>query len=1151
MFVYTAAMPPPSHLIISQGIPMMRYVFSLFMPRADRSITVGLFPFVLRKNATFAERKAAHGFPTILNSSWLCVVRVLLLLLVLMHSHQAMADQPINLLPIGCSITQTGVYVTPLLAKLADNGYAPTLIANEGHGGFSVDMLRANIKTYMDHQNVNAENTYILLMVGANDVMYYLQGTEDITTAPARLGELVAEIRAIAPLAHLIVAQFSPDTAPGFDPILRKYNADIVPICQRFGPNVSIVDLYTPFLPDPSIYLNDTVHPNRLGGEVMADAWYEAIVAASTPKADSGDSCRLVQLRCEYLRDPIGLDTNRPRLSWVIESDRQGRRQIAYQILVASSQELLVKDQGDLWDSGKLPSDQSILVEYAGKPLTSGAECSWKVRVWDENDVASDWSSPARFTIGLLSADDWKGQWIGMASATDHDEPWLRKTFSLEQKPVSAIAYVGSIGYHELFVNGRRVGDRLLSPSVSDLTQRALYVAYDVTEYLQPGENVIGIWLAPGWSLFRGVNPGTDFQFSKSPLLIAQFDIQKDVEIRTVLATDSTWKCRLSPGKHLGEWTYTNFGGDRIDANQELPGWNNVGLDDSNWENATTYEFDRKLSPDLVQPNRKQETIHPVSVTEIGPRKYRIDMGRYYAGWIEAKLKGQPGETIGISVSYNDQIECQYHQRNEYVLGPSGQGALCNHFAYHGIRYATIEGIDHAPALTDVLGHRVGNDFERTGNFDCSNKLLKKIYDADVNTMLNLTTGGVMVDCPHRERLGYGDTCQTSIEAMAAAVDAPAFYTKWARDWRDIQAENGHVGHTAPTRDGGGGPCWSGSMMMIPWRLYQLYGDCRALEDVYPPMKRWLQFLQTKCDADGLLAFFAPPSGTTFLQWCFIGDWVTPHGSELSDSAEAVYFNNCYYLLAVRTAAQIARALNNDQDAANYETLAKNIAMAINRRYFVPSKNIYLDTRQSRYAMALVAGAVPEERLSAVHANLCREILVGQNGHLDVGDPVFYYMTRYLTDHDANDVVFTYMNQPTYPGYGCFIERGLNTWPETWDAQGAEASMIHGCFTGISSWFIRGILGIRPDPESPGFKHFVIKPAVVGDITWAKGDYRSPYGRIGCDWALDGGMLNVKVDIPANTSATVYLPTTDLAKAVYNLPSGRHELSIPFPQPHE
>lgn len=871
-----------------------------------------------------------------------------------------------------------------------------------------------------------------------------------------------------------------------------------------------------------------------------------------------------VELRCEYLKDPLGIDTAKPRFSWKIVSDHRGQRQTAYQVLAASSPALLTKDQGDRWDSGKVQSDQSVLVEYVGTALASGADCCWKVRVWDERGVASAWSAPARFTVGLLSAADWQGRWIGMASAGDHEEPWFRKTFVLEQKPRAALAYIAPVGYHELYINGRKVGDRILNPSVSYLAKRVLYVTYDITDYLRPGANTIAVWLAPGWSLFKGVNPVVDFQLSKRPLLLAQVEMRTPGKTSAIFATDDTWKCRLSCEKHLGEWTNSNFGGDRIDANQELPGWNNVGLDDSAWERATTYDLKRTLSPDLVQPNRKCETIRPVSVTKTGPRKYRVDMGRFYAGWIEATLKGPPGRLVSISHSYNPAIECQFNQRDEYILGASGQGTFCNHFSYHGCRYATIDGLDDPPALTDITGHRIGNDFRRTGSFDCSNKLLKKIYDADINTCLNLCTGGVMVDCPHRERLGYGDTCQTSLAAMVGAVDAGAFYTKWARDWRDIQQPGGYVAHTAPMTDGGGGPCWSGSLMMIPWGMFQLYGDRRILEASYPHMKRWLAFLDAKCDAQGLLTRFVPPSGAAFPQWCFLGDWVTPHGSETSESVEALFFNNCYYLLATRTASRIARVLERNDDRQAFEARAERIKSALNKRFFHASSNSYLDQRQSRYVMPLVCGAVADDRVAAVMANLRVAILVTQKGHLDVGDPVIYYMTHYLSDHDANDLVFAYLNQTTYPGYGFFIGKGLDTWPELWSADGD--SMIHGCFTGIGEWFVRGIAGIRPDPAAPGMKHFLLKPAVVGDVVWAKGTYESAYGRIVCHWAVESGRLVVRVKIPANTTATVYIPAKDVSAvteggqpaekaagvafvrmengcAVFRLPSGDYEFA--------
>lgn len=854
------------------------------------------------------------------------------------------------------------------------------------------------------------------------------------------------------------------------------------------------------------------------------------VLGASTGRSahadGGGERCRLGELRCEYLKDPLGIDTARPRLSWIIASDHRGQRQTAYQVLVASSPELLAKDQGDLWDSGKATSDQNVLVEYAGAPLASGADCYWKVRAWDAADGVTDWSNPARFTVGLLANTDWTGRWIGMASADDHDEPWFRKTFTLAQNPSEALAYIASIGYHELYVNGRRVGDRVLNPSVSYLAKRALYVTYDIKDYLQPGNNVVAVWLAPGWSLFKGVNAKVDFQLTKKPLLLAQLDIRANGKDSLVVSSDDTWKCRLSPEKHLGEWTYTNFGGDRIDATKDLPGWNDVKLDDSSWERATVCDFHRILSPDLVEPNRKCETIRPVSVTQKGPQKYLIDMGRFYTGWIEAKLKGKPGSTVVISASYLSDLECQYNQRNEYVIGVVGEGTFCNHFSYHGCRYITIEGIDASPALTDIVGHRIGNDLRPAGSFDCSNRLLKKIYDADLNNCLNLVTGGMPADCPHRERLGYGDSSLGTLDTMLFSVESGALTKKWAQDWCDIQENDGYVAHTAPTMDGGGAPWLSGSIMLVPWSVFQSYGDRQLLETSYPDIKRWLAFLQSQCDAEGLLTSFMRP-GTAFPQWCFIGDWVTPHGSELSDSPEALLFNNCYYLVVTRTASHIARALGKNDDAKIYEASADRITNALNKRFFNAANNTYIDTRQTHCVMPLVANAVPDDRVAAVMANLRNEILVTHKGHIDVGDPGIYYMTQYLTDNNANDLVFSYINQTTYPGYGFFIEQGLDTWPETWDAK--EPSIIHGCFTGIGTWLVRGIAGIRPDPTSPGFKHFFVKPAIVGDVTWASGVYDSVYGRIACKWAVESGRLTLKVTVPVNTTATVYVPTQDVA----------------------
>ena len=405
--------------------------------------------------------------------------------------------------------------------------------------------------------------------------------------------------------------------------------------------------------------------------------------------------------------------------------------------------------------------------------------------------------------------------------------------------------------------------------------------------------------------------------------------------------------------------------------------------------------------------------------------------------------------------------------------------------------------------------------------------------------MVNLTTGGVTVDCPHRERLGYGEANQGYMETCLNNYEMGAFYTNFARNWRDVQEADGYVPHTAPTIDGGGGPAWSGAIVTVPWEVYLTYGDQRILADTYPQMKGWIAFLDTRDDANSLLQRYGR------ISMGFLGDWLTPHGSEESHTDEALLFNNCYYLYVMRIMARIAHVLNHAEDEARYQAKAQAIAGAINKRFFNPGTNCYLDTRQSHLLMPLLAGAVPPAAAKGVMDNLENAIVVAQKGHLDVGDPGIYYLTKYLTETGRGDLVFSYANQKTYPGYGYFISKGLDTWPEDW--QGVEyaaakesvngletgtgdsqwspgSSIMHSCYPGIGAWFQEGLGGISLDPAEPGFQHFMLKPAVVGDVTWVNASVPSVYGTITSNWSIRSGVFDYSVTVPANCWATVYLP---------------------------
>ena len=845
-----------------------------------------------------------------------------------------------------------------------------------------------------------------------------------------------------------------------------------------------------------------------------------AVEAASADTAAADDAAvRVAELRCEYLVDPLGIDVLQPRLSWQIQSSdpaARGLRQSAYQVLVAGDEAALLVDRGNLWDSGKVESDQSTQIVFQGKPLASKKVCFWKVRVWDQNGRASAWSKPANWSMGLLTPSDWKAQWIGVAAQAGQprNDPWFRKTFSTAGRPVRATAYVASLGYHELYINGKKVDDRVLSPSISDLSQRVRYVTYDVSEYLHEGTNAVALWAAPGWSEFP------DFHVKDKPLVIAQVEILQ-ANVRSVqIVTDATWKTHPSPMSPIGGWGQFGYGGESYDANREMPGWNTAELDDSAWNAAAVFAPKVRLSAEMIEPNRRIETLKPVEITSPAQGVFRIDMGRNYAGWFEIRMKGHPGQKAKLEFSERPGDSQSFGQVSEYVFGGTGEGVFCHRFNHAASRWITIRGLAATPRAEDICGYLVSTDYGRAGRFECSNSLLNRIYETTLWTYRSLCEGGYTVDCPHRERCGYGGDAHAMMETAMTNFAVGAFYTKWLGDWRDVQRPNGDLPYTAPTYIGGGGPAWSGICVTLPWQVYLHYGDRRILEKSYSAMQRWLAFLDTKAKAHLL----QPWGGI----WDFLGDWVPPGKGQgpgqRVDDRSTLLFNNCYYLDNVTTVANVAELLGKTDATAAYRKQAAAIAKAVQQEFFHPETNTYAGGEQLYEAMPLLVGVTPGDLQPAVLNRLEQEIAVHKKGHLDTGVHGTYYLIKLLVDRNRNDLIFQIANQKTYPGWGYMLEQGATTIWEQWDGQN---SLLHSSFISIGSWFIEGIAGIRLDPVQPGYKHFTVRPGVIGDLTWAKGEFDSPYGKIGTDWKLSNGWLTLAVVVPANTTATVIVPTQE------------------------
>jgi alpha-L-rhamnosidase len=871
------------------------------------------------------------------------------------------------------------------------------------------------------------------------------------------------------------------------------------------------------------------------------------LVAALGTPAWSTSSVQVTELRCEYLTDPLGIDVVQPRLSWkltALDKNARGQKQTAYQVLVASSEQTLAQGTGDLWDSGFVASDQSVHVVYGGKPLASGAACSWKVRVKDEQGTLSEWSKPARWTMGLLADSDWSAKWIGTDRVFERQpgwpppdnnvpDPWLRKSFTLEAQPQRAVAYVASVGYHELYVNGQKVGD-VLSPAVANHRKRARYVTYEIADHLRPGKNVIGLWLGVSWSIFP---PYKVKDRPQTPIVLAQADIEMSDGRAVRVVTDDSWRTHPSPNTLLGVWDFMHFGGERYDANKAVPNWGNPEFDDSNWDYATVYSPGLIVSAEMVEPNRRIRKVVPVAIEEVKPNVYRVDMGITLTGYLVADVHGKSGDTVEFKFSERSTADMTHRLRSQYIIGPSGKGTFRNRFNYFTGRWITIEGLKYKPALSDIRCYLVRTDYARAAAFECSNELLNWVYDTTLLTFEDLSLGGYVADCAHRERMGYGGDGHATTECGLNNFNLGAFYTKWTEDWRDVQGgasawgtaekagfqesvESGNLPYTAPTYWGGGGPGWSGFCVTLPWEIYERYGDTRVLEENWPTMQRWLAFLETKARNNILRRWGG--------NWDFLGDWLWPGAQGTNgDTRETLFFNNCYWIFNLQTAADIADAIGEKASAEKYRERAGQVRRAVHAEFFMPSMNSYVNGFQGYLAIALLVNLPPKDVRPMIERRLEEEILIRRDGHIHAGITGGAFLFKTLLALDRQDLLFVMATKDTYPGWGVMKRNDATSVWESWDMRN---SLCHSSYLYVGTWFIEGLAGIRTDLKQPGFKHFFVKPGVVDDpsLKWVKAHHDCIYGRIESSWRIDDNrILTLNVTVPPNTTATLILPTKD------------------------
>jgi len=852
----------------------------------------------------------------------------------------------------------------------------------------------------------------------------------------------------------------------------------------------------------------------------------------------TAEDMRPVSLRCEYLTNPMGIDVAKPRLNWEFESGRRSEQQTGYQVLAASTPELLAKNQGDLWDSGKVVSDQSIQVEYAGELLASEMQCHWKVRVWDKDGKPSEWSKPSLWTMGLLKPEDWTAKWNTQPDPKRLAHPWLRRTFEMKEVGERAVMYINTGSYYELHINGKKVGPYVLEPGITQVNKRFVVNAYDVTSFLVKGTNTIAIWMGPGWHQPRNGNT------YNAPILRAQLNVVTPSG-PMMIGTDASWRVKDSCISQIGGWCWNNFGGEHFDAREFVEDWDQIGLDDSRWGQAREIPAPSVAhSWQACEGARLSDPVKPLEIRRLQNGKWVIDFGRPMTGWMSLKMHDlKAGQEVQINYADIDDNRNarklafrvnadgfqDFNQKDVFISAGNGTETFCSKFNYHSFRYAVIAGLDREPSVNDAEAMMIEPDFASAGSFECSNDMFNRIHETTrytfrtQNPCLALGTGEA------REKTAYGDG-GAHLSGYLYNFKCDANLNKWIRDWSDAQRDDGWFRHTAPSfEDHGGGPAWGGQVSELVRRMILYYGDKAIIERMYDKLRKYVDFLESKT-CDDILRSYTPTLREEAMM--FIGDWARPsvtpgRGFNLDKKDEREFFNNSYRVLLWQQLQDFAVSIGRADEARRCGERLAVIRPLIHTTFYQPDKGDYLFSSQSGLAMALYAHIPPPELRQKILAQLENEIVIGKQGHLDTGLLGTFVLLDLLIQENRNDLVDLIMGQTTYPGWGYLIkEMGLKTWPETWSGWGSHVILVTAT---PGSWFFEGLGGIRPDPANPGFKHFTMRPGIVKSVDWVKCSYQSPYGKIVSNWKKEGDKLTMEVSIPANTTATVYVPAKDAA----------------------
>ena len=842
---------------------------------------------------------------------------------------------------------------------------------------------------------------------------------------------------------------------------------------------------------------------------------------------------KLQNLTTENLKNPIGIDAEKPRFAWQLISDKKNVKQTAYEIQVKNGKKVV-------WSSGKVNTSNSVFNAYQGEKLPSNTRFTWQVRVWDNQGQTSEWAS-ANFQTALNKG-DWKAKWISSGFANDTVNgvvPMFRKSFETKKKIVNATAFVTARGLYEIQVNGKRVGDAFLTPGWTSYNKHLQYQAYDVTNLITSGKNAIATTLGSGWYRTRLAWLHQQNIYGKETALLFQLELTYSDGSKESIVSDNSWKVAESDIRFA-----EIYDGEVIDARKRIANWASTTFNDTDWKNAVEKNFPSDyLNASVNEPIKKHETFKPVKVFKATNGKTILDFGQNLVGWVSLSAQGKAGDKITLSHfemmdkfgnPYFDNLRSAKAQAT-YILSGNGKDFFEPHFTFFGFRFVQVDGASGNINPEDFTAYALYSDMEQTGNFETSNALVnqlqKNIQWGQKGNFLDVPT-----DCPQRdERLGWTGDAEVFSRTASYNFNANQFFAKWLKDVTADQFPNGAVPHVipnvlndGPTQAAG----WGDAGIIIPYNVYVAFGDKQVLENQYETMKKSVEYIHKAAKND------LWNTGFQFADWL---SYRVDDSKGMIGMKSAITDNylvaQCFYAYNVQLIINAAKVLGKTDDVQTYEKLLVSVKKQFQNEYMTASGRLISET-QTAYVLALQFDMLPESlRQQAVERLV--ENIKSYNYHLTTGFLGTPFLNPVLSRFGRNDVAYKLLLQDTYPSWLYPIKaHGATTIWERWDSMKPDStfqdpgmtSFNHYAYGAVGDWMYRNIAGIdTKEFDGAGYKEIVIKPQIGGGLTYAKGSLKTNYGVVASAWKIENGKLTWEVEIPANTTATLTFPTQNLS----------------------